>query len=131
MHHLSQQDLDEKLRRPHVKRYKTELASGLLNPALSEGHRRLLERRMALAGKPRVYRASDSSPPGGRPTGPLPKDPPKPEVYDFMFTLEGLSPVPRSKLMRFAHQLQLGVRPASTKAQVVQAILKNHKETNG
>lgn len=131
MHHLNQQDLDEKLRRPHIKRYKKELALALQNPGLPEAHRRLLEARVAAAGRPKVYRASDPSPPGGRPTGPLPKDPPPPEVFDFEFTIEGLSQVPRSRLMRFAHRHQLGVQPASTKAQVVQAILKHDKETHG
>lgn len=123
MIHLTQQDIDPKLRRPHVKRYKVELAVALQNPGLPDAQRDFLQERLANVGKPRVYRANSPAPPGAVDPGPLPKDLLPLPHFDSAPSREVLSELRTSTLLRYAEANNLDVTTASTKAQVIQAIL--------
>ena len=126
MHHLSQQDIDPKVRRPHQIRWKRELAMSLQSPGLPEAHRQLLTERLARIGKPKLYRSNDPAPPGALDPGPIVKAV-LPENFDFDLTRESLSQVSLSRLRRYAEATQLGVALTSTKAQVIHAIVTKEK----
>lgn len=127
MHHLSQQDIEPKVRRPHQIRWKRELALALQSPGLPEPQRRLLQERLANVGKPKTYRATDPPPPGALDPGPI-KKAPLPDTFDFDLDRESLSQVPLSKLRKYVELHQIGLDPASTKAQVIHAIIDQTKE---
>ena len=127
MHHLSQQDIDPKLRRLHQTRWKRELAMALQSPGLPDAQRALLQERLARVGQPRLYRPNDPAPPGALDPGPIQRERP-PEIFDFDLSRPSLTQVSLSRLRRFAKSRNLGVDPTSTKAQVIQAIIDQPKE---
>lgn len=124
MQHLSQQQIDMKLRRPHLQRWKKELTTALRNPALPADHRSDLRDKLSNLGKPKVYRMDGPVPLDAVDPGPMPQ--PEPD-FDFEFTMESMAKVPRGVLLRFAEKHNLDLEDARTKAQVIKAILK-HKE---
>lgn len=99
----------------------------LQSPGLPDAQRRRLQDQLARVGKPKVYRADDPAPPGALDPGPIEKSRP-PETFDFELSREALTQVPLPKLRRFAEFCNIGLDPASTKAQVIHAIIQQNKE---
>lgn len=126
MYHLSQQDIDPKLRRPHQVRWKRELAMALQSPGLPDDQRQLLQDRLVRVGKPKLYRFNDPAPPGALDPGPI-KRVIELETFNFDLTRESLSQVSLTRLRRYAESRQLGLDASSTKAQVIQAIVTKEK----
>ncbi len=122
MHHLSQQDLEPKVRRPHLARHRKQLAEYLRNPGLSGDQRALMQERLSSIGKPRVYRSGDPAPVGASDPGPIPKRTLVGEITDF--SREHLASLPMSRLVEAAKGF--GFDLMSTKAQYV-AALENFK----
>lgn len=125
MHHLSQQDIDISLRRPHLSRYKKQLVEALANPALTPEWREELSFRLKNLGKPKCYRANAPTPPGA-------VDPGIPEEFDFSISDLSqchLMTLTLSRLDGFARANGIDVSTLSTKAQYVAAIL--NKENLG
>lgn len=120
MRHLSQQDLDPKLRRPHLAKWKRELAVILQNPGLPAPQRSLIQERLARLGQPKVYRASDPAPPGALDPGPIRKTAPIPAPT--ISPRDDLSQLPKSRLVAYAKANRINLLPHSTKAQVIEAI---------
>lgn len=83
---------------------------------------------MARAGEPKIYRASDPAPPGAIESGPMPKQslPKRVELEEFSY--EALAQKPKVMLLAYAASNDIELEPASTKAQVIQAILAQTKE---
>jgi len=122
MQHLSQQQIDMKVRRPHLQRWKKEMTTALRNPALPAEHRADLRLKLKKLGKPKTYRADGPVPLDAIDPGPMPK--PEPNFdFDFEITVESLAKTPRGVLLRFAEKNKLDLETAHTKAQVIEAIL--------
>jgi len=126
--HIGQQGIDPKLRRPCLQRWRQELRIALQNPALPPEQRKLLEERLARAGQPKIYRASDPAPPGAIDPGPLPRSSPPVQVEIGDLSYEALAQKHKVVLLAYAAANDIELEPASTKAQVIQAILAQTKE---
>lgn len=121
MRHIRQQDIDPKLRRPHLKRLRTELTTVLQSPGLPAEQRRLLHERLTRLGKPKIYRADNPHPAGAVDGGPMPREP---EEITLTLDRESLAQTRKVTLLAYAAGHNIGVEPGSTKAQIVQAILQ-------
>ena len=126
MHHISQQNIDISLRRPHLSRYKKQLVEALANPALTLEWREELSFRLKNLGKPKCYRASAPTPPGAVDPGIVPAEHDS-SISDL--SQGHLMTLPLSRLDGFARANGIDVSTLSTKAQYVAAIL--NKENLG
>jgi len=129
MHHLSQQHIDMKVRRPHLARFKKQLIESLRDPGLSAEQVQMIRSRLERLGKPKEYREG-TTPPGGLNPGPIPKRPSKEIAVEIgTFTNDYLFGLPHSTLARYCKQEGLEVRMTDPKATLVAAIL-NSKGNN-
>ncbi len=118
MHHLTQQDIDPKLRRPHVARYKRQLAETLHNPAVGDAHRRVVLERLSHIHEGRRYRVGDPPPPGALDPGPVAS---KSHLSIDQLSIEELQKIPTWGLR--AHGKARGIDLAGlTKAQMIEAL---------
>jgi hypothetical protein len=125
MHHLSQQHIELKVRRPHLVRYKAQLVAALRDPGLSEAQVQRVRNTLAGLGKPKIYSAEAVSPRGAVNPGPIPKRSLQARVEIHSFDREYLFGLPASTLALYAKQQGLEVKASDPKATLVAAILLN------
>jgi len=125
MHHLSQQHIDMKVRRPYLVRYKAQLVEALRDPGLSEAQVGRVRNSLTRLGKPKIYSAEAISPRGAVNPGPIPKRSLQARVEIHSFDREYLFGLPASTLALYAKQERLEIKASDPKATLVAAILQN------
>lgn len=125
MRHLRQSDIDLKLRRPHLTRWKQELAAAVAHPGTPPEHREYAARRLRGLGRPRIYSEDDPAPLGAIRIEAPTEAPVASQVVLNSFDTTSLMQTQRSTLLAWAAQQGLEIEPTATKAVIVQAIQEN------